>query len=247
MALRGSSLCYNLNVTDTILVKKFNVNHCNAYYASRRNSVNCMPRSKPLSLRIGSPPLFKQSPCLLSLRTCQVKSEDSEGTLSAADSIVLDEQSLKRDLEIAIEEEDYAQAAKIRDSLRGLYDDSNASVLAANARFYDAFRKGDLAAMQNLWAKGDHACCVHPGASGISGYDHVMESWELVWVDYDFPLQIELKDVQIHVRGNMGYVTCVEFVKTGGSSWGAQFVTNVFERIDSQWFICIHHASPVDL
>ncbi|CDY07911.1 BnaC03g36120D [Brassica napus] len=40
----------------------------------------------------------------------------------------------------------------------------------------------------------------------------------------------------------------MEFVKTkGSSSWGAQFVSNVFERIDGQWFICIHHASPVDI
>ncbi|KAF8075457.1 hypothetical protein N665_1092s0009 [Sinapis alba] len=75
-----------------------------------------------------------------------------------------------------------------------------------------------------------------------------MESWEVVWMNYEFPLQIELKDVETHVRGEVGYVTCMEFVKTkGSSSWGAQFVTNVFERIDGEWFICIHHASPVDI
>lgn len=165
----------------------------------------------------------------------------------SGESIILDEQTLKRDLEIAIEEENYAQAAKIRDSLRLLHEDSKASVLAANARFYNSFREGDLAAMQALWANGENTCVVHPGLAGISGYDLVMGSWEIVWADYEFPLQIELKDVQVHVRGDMGYVTCLELVKTKGASWGKQFAINVFERIDNQWFICIHHASHVDL
>ncbi|KAA8516348.1 hypothetical protein F0562_016641 [Nyssa sinensis] len=152
-----------------------------------------------------------------------------------------------RPCQIAIEEENYAQAAKIRDSLRVLQEDSKASVLAANARFYNSFRKGDLAAMQALWAKGEHVCVVHPGVSGISGYDLVMGSWEFVWADYEFPLDIEIKDVQVHVRGDLGYVSCIELVRTKGSSWGKQYATNVFERIDGQWFICIHHAAYVDL
>ncbi|KAF3509025.1 hypothetical protein F2Q69_00003165 [Brassica cretica] len=102
--------------------------------------------------------------------------------------------------------------------------------------------------MESLWSKSGKPCCVHPGAKGITGYDDVMESWEVVWMNYEFPLRIELKDVEAGVRGEVGYVTSMEFVKTkGSSSWGAQFVSNVFERIDGQWFICIHHASPVDI
>ncbi|XP_010464564.1 PREDICTED: uncharacterized protein LOC104745087 [Camelina sativa] len=181
------------------------------------------------------------------LRPCQVKREDSNQTADV-ESVSVDENTLKQDLEIAIQEENYVEAAKIRDKLKELQEDNKASVLSANSRFYQSFRNGDLAAMQSLWSKSGNPCCVHPGAKGITGYDDVMESWEFVWVNYEFPLQIELKDVEAHVRGDMGYVTCMEFVKTkGSSSWGAQFVSNVFERIDGQWFICIHHASPVDI
>ncbi|XP_071910376.1 uncharacterized protein [Coffea arabica] len=183
-------------------------------------------------------------PCLLKI--CRVKSEDSEGILTG-ESIIVDEQTLERELQIAIEEENYTKAAEIRDSLRSLQSDSKASVLAANTRFYNTFRNGDLAALQALWSKGDNACVVHPGVSGISGYDLVMGSWEFVWADYEFPLEIEIKDVQVHVRGDVGYVTCIEMVKTKGSSWGKQFATNVFEKIEGQWKICIHHASYVDL
>ncbi|KAL3536462.1 hypothetical protein ACH5RR_004923 [Cinchona calisaya] len=180
------------------------------------------------------------------LKSCQVKSEDSEGTLTG-ESIIVNEQTLERELQMAIEEENYARAAEIRDSLRSLQNDSKTSVLAANARFYNAFRNGNLASMQALWSKGDNVCVVHPGVSGISGYDLVMGSWEFVWADYEFPLEIEVKDVQVHIRGDSGYVTCIEMVKTKGSSWGKQFATNVFEKIDGQWHICIHHASYVDL
>ncbi|KAF9612580.1 hypothetical protein IFM89_002176 [Coptis chinensis] len=168
------------------------------------------------------------------LRVCRVKSEDFDGNLSR-EGTILDEQTLERDLQIAIDEENYAQAAKIKDSLRFLQEDSKASVLAANARFYNCFRKGDLTGMQALWAKRDNVCCVHPGVSGISGYDLVMGSWDFVCAEYDFPLEIEVTDVEVYVKGDIGYVTCIEVVKTKGSSdWGKQFATNVFEKINDR-------------
>lgn len=205
-----------------------------------------LPGHGAFDSRSGTFTPFMQGPHSHSLRPCRVMSEDSEGTLSG-ENILLNEESLARDLKTAIKEENYARAAKIRDSLRLLQEDSKASVLAANARFYNSFRNGDLAAMQALWSKGENVCVVHPGVSGITGYDLVMGSWEFVWAEYDFPLDIEIRDVQVHVRGDIGYVTCIEMVKTKGSSWGKQFATNVFEKVDGQWFMCIHHASYIDL
>ncbi|KAG8374367.1 hypothetical protein BUALT_Bualt11G0124500 [Buddleja alternifolia] len=189
---------------------------------------------------------FRQFPRSRPSISRQVMREEFGGTLSG-ESILLNEQTLERELQIAIDQENYAQAAKIRDSLRLLQEDTKSSVLAANAKFYKFFRNSDLAAMQGLWSKGEHVCVVHPGVSGISGYDLVMGSWEFVWADYEFPLEIEVKDARVHVKGDMGYVTCIEMVKTKGSSWGRHFATNVFERVDGQWFMCIHHASYVDL
>ncbi|KAF7845430.1 F-box protein SKIP8 [Senna tora] len=179
-------------------------------------------------------------------RVERVKSEDSE-TILTGESIALDEQSLEEELQKAIEVENYAKAAKIRDTLRSLHKDMKTTLLGANSRFYESFKTGNLSAMQALWAKKDEVCCVHPGVKGISGYDDVIESWNLVWANYEFPLEIKLEDIKVHARGDMGYVTCMEFVKTKGGRWGGQFVTNVFERIDGQWFICVHHASPIDL
>ena len=53
----------------------------------------------------------------------------------------MDEDTLKQDLETAIEEENYVEAARIRDRLKELQEDNKASVLSANTRFYQAFRK----------------------------------------------------------------------------------------------------------
>lgn len=181
------------------------------------------------------------------VRTAHVKSGEAEGSPST-ESVTPDEEALQRDLEMAIQEEDYARAAKLRDELRVLQEDSRSAVLAANARFYNAFKSGDLVAMHSLWVKGDHVYVVHPSAGRISGYEMVMQSWEMVCdADYEFPLQIDLQDVEVHVRGGLGYVTCLELVKTrGSSSWGKQIATNVFEKVDGNWFMCIHHASHFD-
>ncbi|KAM0870304.1 hypothetical protein ACQ4PT_040098 [Festuca glaucescens] len=167
---------------------------------------------------------------------------------TAVAHVVVDEETLRHNLETAIEEEDYAQAARLRDELRHLREDGRSSLLAANAQFYDAFRDGDLAAMHALWAKGDHVYVVHPSAGRIAGYETVMRSWEMVCdADYEFPLRFDLQDVEVHVRGDLGYVTCLEMVKTRGSgSWGKQIATNVFEKVGGEWRMCIHHASHLD-
>ncbi|TVU28860.1 hypothetical protein EJB05_20396, partial [Eragrostis curvula] len=182
------------------------------------------------------------------LTTAHVKSEEAAEGRPASTENGADEESLRRDLETAIKDEDYARAARLRDELRVLQEDGRSAVLAANARFYTAFKNGDLVAMHQAWAKGDHVYVVHPSTGRISGYEMVMQSWEMVCdADYEFPLQVDLQDVEVHVRGDVGYVTCLELVRTkGSSSWGKQVATNVFEKVDGKWFICIHHASHFD-
>uniref|UniRef100_A0ACD5W379 Uncharacterized protein n=1 Tax=Avena sativa TaxID=4498 RepID=A0ACD5W379_AVESA len=180
-------------------------------------------------------------------KICHVKSGEADGYPTTEEDTVADEETLQRNLDIAIQEEDYARAAKIRDDLRILHEDTEASVLAANARFYNAFKNGDLTAMYSIWAKGDHVYVVHPAAGRISGYDVVLQSWEMVCnADYEFPLNIDLKNIEVHVRGDLAYVTCLELVKTKGRTWGKQIATNIFEKVDGIWYICVHHASHIE-
>lgn len=169
----------------------------------------------------------------------------AEGS-SGSDNLMLDEQSLEVELKNAIQAEDYAQAARLRDELRMLHENNQAGILAANARFYKAFAKGDLSAMRMIWSKGNNVHCIHPGAGCISGYDIVMESWELtLGPELDLPLQIELQNMEVYIKGNLGFVTCLELVRTSGNNWGKQVATNVFEKVDGNWYICLHHASHI--
>ncbi|KAK7287602.1 hypothetical protein RIF29_00883 [Crotalaria pallida] len=248
MALHGTTLSFNGLAS---AIKEFNflpglfVNNFQKLHHVSRPSFT--PTSLVLGKSFGRGDQLYIKLCLWFISgRLRVKSEDSEGILSS-ENIALDEQTLEEELQNAISEENYAKAAEIRDTLKNLQKDSKTTVFGVNSRFYDSFRNGDLAAMQAMWAKRDEVCCVHPGLKGISGYDDVIESWNIVWANYEFPLEIKLEDIKVHARGDMGYVTCMEFVKTKGSRWGGQFVTNVFEKINGQWFICIHHASPVDL
>ncbi|XP_015694355.1 F-box protein SKIP8-like isoform X2 [Oryza brachyantha] len=203
--------------------------------------------ANPASTRlyIGRTGLQVASPNLGRCRSAHVK-RDADG-YPATEDLLVDEETLQRNLQTAIQEEDYFRAAKIRDDLRILHEDTKASLLAANMRFYSAFKNGDLAAMYSIWAKGDHVYVIHPAAGRISGYDVVMQSWEMVCnADYEFPLNIDLKNVEVHVHGDLGYVTCLEVVKNKGRAWGKQVATNVFEKVDGTWYMCVHHASHIE-
>ncbi|KAH9299306.1 hypothetical protein KI387_030988, partial [Taxus chinensis] len=170
---------------------------------------------------------------------------DAEGP-SGIENLIFDEQSLEVELKNAIEAENYTKAARVRDELRMLHEDNRAGILAANGKFYKAFEKGDLSAMRMIWAKGDNVHCIHPGAGCISGHDLVMESWELTFgPELDLPLQIDVQNVELHIKGNLGYLTCLELVRTSGDNWGKQVATNVFEKVDGNWYICLHHASHI--
>ncbi|KAK7390436.1 hypothetical protein VNO78_25741 [Psophocarpus tetragonolobus] len=252
MALYGTTLSFNALSSTT---KEFNISPHPFISSFQRLHHVCLQSFAPNRLVLGKSFGRGDQLCLLPGQfpllqmgrfRLGVKGEDSEGVLNN-ENIALDEQTLEEELQNAIAEENYAKAAEIRDTLKNLQKDSKTTLFGANSRFYESFRNGDLAAMQTLWAKKDEVCCVHPGLKGISGYDDVIESWNFIWANYEFPLQVKLEDIKVHVRGDMGFVTCMEFVKTAGGRWGGQFVTNLFEKIDGQWFICIHHASPIDL
>ena len=146
---------------------------------------------------------------------------------------MLDEKSLEVKLNNSFQAEDYAQAARLRDELRMLHENNQAGILAANARFYKAFEKGDLSAMRMIWSKGNNVHCIHPVTGYISCYYIVMESQELtLGTELDLPLQIELQIVEVYIKGNLGFVTCLELVQTSRNNQAKQVATNVFENVE---------------
>ncbi|KAK7333204.1 hypothetical protein VNO80_29969 [Phaseolus coccineus] len=250
MGLHGTSLSFN-GLTSTInlprsFINNFQKLHHVSFPACASNKLvwsRSFERANQICLFHG-PFLNLQMERFMGI--LRVKSEDSEGTFNS-ENIVLDEETLEEELQNAIAEENYAEAEVIKDTLKNLQKNSKTAISEANSQFYESFKTGDFVVMQTLWAKRDEACCSRPGLKEISGYDDIIKSWNSIWTNYKFPLEIKLEDIKVHARGNVGSVNCMEFVKTNGGKWKEQVVTNVFEKIDGQWFICIHHAYPVDL
>ena len=47
----------------------------------------------------------------------------------------------------------------------------------AETAFYEAFERGDIAAMMAVWAEADGVVCIHPNGPRLVGFEAVRESW----------------------------------------------------------------------
>lgn len=110
-------------------------------------------------------------------------------------------------------------------------------VLAANAAFYEAFRRGDVPAMERLWSERSMIACVHPGRMPLFGRAAVLESWTLILNGPARPA-ITCSNAVVHRLGAEGaFVVCLEQLQGG-----PLVATNVFVREDGAWKLTQHHA-----
>ena len=93
----------------------------------------------------------------------QQPSASSSSSPSSSSDASPDVATLRAKLDAAIDAEDYALAASLRDALRALEDDAVAGVTEANARFYAAFRAADIDVMASCLGFGDNVTVIHPG------------------------------------------------------------------------------------
>lgn len=112
-------------------------------------------------------------------------------------------------------------------------------VLAANARFYEVFARGDARAMDELWSEDAAVACVHPGWRALVGRVAVMNSWRRLLAGGATPIACE-DPLVISESATAAVVLCVE--RLGDSELSA---TNVFVRERGQWRLVHHHAGPV--
>ena len=181
--------------------------------------------------------------------TTQGSSSDSDGG-NDDDGDAVDKFVSLAELETAIADaasrEDYALAAKLRDRARDLQDEESVAVLQANDIFYQAFSECNMRKMGAIWADSEDISCVHPKAAFIVGRSMVMASWEAIF-DSGQTLRISLDDVRVQVNDTISIVTCTESVSMSNSifnSPGRIVATNIFKKVDSEWRMILHHASP---
>jgi ketosteroid isomerase-like protein len=113
------------------------------------------------------------------------------------------------------------------------------SLLDANAAFYAAFLRGDVGALERLWADDDGISCIHPGWPAIVGRAAVIGSWGDILLNTSRP-KVTCHDPYAIVAGDDGRVICIELID--GSPLAA---SNHFKRIDGVWRLVHHQSSPI--
>lgn len=149
-------------------------------------------------------------------------------------------------LDVAVAEENFEEAARLRDRLNLLRDNSAAAVADCNERFYQAFRSSSMSAMREVWGRGQHVQCLHPGAACIAGSEQVLSSWEIVFASMPpgAGLDVRVEQLRVHASQGWGFVTCVERVDSD-TGVGKLAATNVFEVQDGEWKIIHHQAHGI--
>jgi len=120
-------------------------------------------------------------------------------------------------------------------------------ILNANKNFYQAFNRGDLDLMKSVWAQNDSVACIHPGWEVLRGFEDIIESWEKIFVGSE-NLEIKLSDIKVTGYGGMVWVSCQEnlfAMSMSGVQVSKVHATNLFEKVEDQWKMVLHHASSV--
>ena len=111
--------------------------------------------------------------------------------------------------------------------------------------FYDAFARGDIDALMNVWADDDEAVCIHPGGSRFTGLAAIRESWKQLF-ESGVKFNVRISN-PIKTQSMVTAVHCVlEHITVEGDDTIAPplITTNVFTRGPRGWLLLIHHTSP---
>jgi uncharacterized protein (TIGR02246 family) len=115
----------------------------------------------------------------------------------------------------------------------------------AETAFYDAFERGDLAAMMAVWAAGDDIVCIHPQGPRLIGFEAVRESWAQIFAGGS-QLRVRTTEARVFESQTLAVHTVIELVAPPGEHANVTSIlaTNVFELTDGGWRMVIHHAAP---
>ncbi len=116
----------------------------------------------------------------------------------------------------------------------------------AETAFYDAFERGDLAAMMAVWAEADDVVCVHPQGPRLDGLEAVRRSWTQIFAGAT-PVRVKTADVRRFEGPDVAVHCLVEVIAPAGGQGptGSVYATNVYELTDAGWRMVAHHASPM--
>jgi uncharacterized protein (TIGR02246 family) len=114
----------------------------------------------------------------------------------------------------------------------------------AETAFYDAFERGDIAAMMSVWNESDSVVCVHPGGPRLVGFEAIRQSWVQIFTGAT-QLRVRTVDVQRFHDQGIAVHSVIEEVSPRGQQGpvGQVFAANVYELTEGGWRMVAHHAS----
>jgi ketosteroid isomerase-like protein len=121
------------------------------------------------------------------------------------------------------------------------------AVIEANRKFYRAFESLEIENMEKVWLKDRQIVCIHPGWRKLAGWGPVMQSWERIFEGV-FEMRFDIGDVDVVMTGDLAVIVVEENLTQRGYDGAMKtqvLTTNVFERVGNDWFMVMHHGSPV--
>jgi len=124
---------------------------------------------------------------------------------------------------------------------------SEENIIEVNQKFYDAFNKNDIELRFGVWLKGSTSQCIHPGWDVLNGFEPIMISWQKIFLAAQ-DLEIKLSHLKVTTSEDLAWVTCQEnlfSISSSGVQLSKVHSTNLFQKINGEWKMILHHASPV--
>jgi len=117
---------------------------------------------------------------------------------------------------------------------------------AAESAFYLAFEQGDLDGMMHVWAELPEIKCIHPLGALLSGPPAIRASWMEIF-RAQLPRRFEIERVNLLQTAELAVHTVMETIvlPLQRQRFAPLLATNVYRRIDREWRMVLHHASPV--
>ena len=101
--------------------------------------------------------------------------------------------------------------------------------------------------MNELWYKELAVTCIHPGWPLIQGRKEILQSWINIF-NNTMVMQFTIIESSITIEGEWGWIVCTESLRSvvnGKVNEGRVEATNIFRRVENQWYLVHHHGSPI--
>ncbi|KAL2926544.1 F-box protein SKIP8 [Bienertia sinuspersici] len=114
------------------------------------------------------------------------------------------------------------------------------AIVNINAEFFTIIRERSLPAMSRFWLNADYVKCIHASGELFTGYNAVMESWQIAFNWEQQADGFQVRDVRARVLTDMAWVTMKTYVDMNAGPYN---MTNVFEHHNGKWYMVHHHCS----